>query len=50
MEPVSRGKCGKIISHECEWAFCYQRFAAGALWKWISHILWHKLLKLFFAI
>jgi hypothetical protein len=29
-EPVSSGKCGKIISHECEWVFRYQFLAAGA--------------------
>jgi hypothetical protein len=49
-EPVSTGKCGKFISKECEWAFCYQFFAAGALWKWISQIFQPKLLKPFFAI
>jgi hypothetical protein len=37
-EPVSSGKCGKIISNGCEWAFGYQFFAAGAPWVWISNI------------
>jgi hypothetical protein len=46
-EPVSEGKCGKIISWECECAFCYQLFAAGALWIWISHN-WLKLAFLLF--
>jgi hypothetical protein len=49
-EPVSSGKCGKLISHECEWAFRYQFFAAGALWIGISHMFLLKLLKPFFAI
>jgi hypothetical protein len=29
-ELVSSGICGKIINYECEWAFCYQFFAAEA--------------------
>jgi hypothetical protein len=44
-EPVSSGKCGKIISYKSEWAFCYQFFAAGAPLNWISHIFWLKPLK-----
>jgi hypothetical protein len=49
-EPVSSGKCGKMISYGFKWAFCYQFFAAGALLNWISHIFWLKSLKQFFAI
>jgi hypothetical protein len=30
-EPVSSGKCKKIIKHECEWAFHYYFFALGTL-------------------
>jgi hypothetical protein len=37
-EPVSSGKGGKIISHECERAFRYQFFAAGPLYVGRSHI------------
>jgi hypothetical protein len=40
-EPVSNGKCGKIISHECEWTFRNQLFAAEAPWIWISQIGLH---------
>jgi hypothetical protein len=49
-KPVSSRKCGKIIGNECEWAFCYQFFAAGAPCISINHIIWRQLLKLFFAI
>jgi hypothetical protein len=45
IEPVSSGKCGKIISYKSEWAFRYQFFAAGAPLNWISHIFWLKPLK-----
>jgi hypothetical protein len=44
-ELVSSRKCRKIISHECELAFCYQFFAAGFLWIGISHIFLLKPLK-----
>jgi hypothetical protein len=30
-EPVSSGKCEKIISYKSEWAFRYQLFAAEAI-------------------
>jgi hypothetical protein len=34
------------ISHECEWAFRSQFFAAGAPWIWMSHTFVRlKLLK-----
>ncbi len=33
-ELISRRKCRKIISYECEWAFCYQFFAAKARVYW----------------
>jgi hypothetical protein len=49
-EPVSSGKCGKIITYGFEWAFCYHFFAAGAPLNWIGHIVWLKTLKPFFAI
>jgi hypothetical protein len=32
-ELVSTGKCGKIISRECEWAFHCQLFVAGILYR-----------------
>jgi hypothetical protein len=44
-EPVSSGKCEKIISYLSEWAFRYQLFAAGAPLNWIRHIFWLKPLK-----
>jgi hypothetical protein len=44
---VSSDKCGEIISHCCEWTFCYQFFAA---WKWISRIVCIRPLKPFFSI
>ncbi len=44
-EPVSSGKCGKIITYGFEWAFRYQFFAAGAPLNWISQIFWLKPLK-----
>jgi hypothetical protein len=47
-EPVSSRKCGKIISHEYEWAFRYQFFAAGTLWILISHKFWLRPLEYFF--
>jgi hypothetical protein len=46
-EPVSIGKCGKIITYGFEWAFRYQFFAAGAPLNWICHIFWLKPLKPF---
>jgi hypothetical protein len=49
-ELVSSRKCSKIISHECELAFCYQFFAAGFLWMGISHIFMLKPLKPVFYI
>jgi hypothetical protein len=49
-EPVSNRKLGEIISHDCGRASCYQFFAAGALWKWISKLFWLEPLKLFFVI
>jgi hypothetical protein len=39
---LSSGKCGKIISHECEWAFHKQLFAAGALWIGRSCFILYK--------
>jgi hypothetical protein len=48
-EPVSSGKCGKIICRQCEWAFCYQFFAAGTLWIEMSHMFLFKPLKPFFS-
>jgi hypothetical protein len=45
-EPVPSGKCGKIISYECEWVFRYQFFAAEAPCVLISHIFLLKPLKL----
>jgi hypothetical protein len=45
-EPVSSGKCGKIISYECEWAFRYQFFAVEAPRVLISHIFLLEPLKL----
>jgi hypothetical protein len=39
---VSCGKSGKFISHEYEWAFRHQFFAAGAPNILISHIFWLK--------
>jgi hypothetical protein len=44
-EPVSSGKCGKIITFGFEWALRYQFFAAAAPLNWISHIFWLKPLK-----
>jgi hypothetical protein len=44
-EPVSSRKCGKIISQECEWTFCYQFFAARGPWIWKTHTFWLKPLK-----
>jgi hypothetical protein len=32
-ELVSSEKCSKIISHECEWVFHYQFFAADSQWR-----------------
>jgi hypothetical protein len=49
-ELVTSRKCGKIISHECEWASRYQYIAAGAQWIGISQIFLLKLLNQFFAI
>jgi hypothetical protein len=41
-EPVSSGKCGKIITYGFEWAFRHQFFTAGAPLNWLSHIFWLK--------
>jgi hypothetical protein len=49
IESVSSGTFGKIIIHECEWAFSYNFFAAGTLWIEISHIFLFKLLKPVFS-
>jgi hypothetical protein len=40
-EPISSGKCGKMINYECKWAFRYQFFAADAQCMYIEkpHIL-----------
>jgi hypothetical protein len=46
-EPVCSGKCGKIICCQCEWAFCYQFFAAGALWIEMSYMFLFKLKPFF---
>jgi hypothetical protein len=34
-EPVSSGKCWKIITYGFVWAFCYQFYAAGTPLNWI---------------
>jgi hypothetical protein len=44
-DPVSSGKIGKNVSHECERAYRYQFFAAEAPCILISYIFWLKLLK-----
>jgi hypothetical protein len=36
---------GKTISASSRLASCYLLFEAGAPFKWISHIVWLKLLK-----
>jgi hypothetical protein len=47
-EQVSSRKCGKIISHQCKWAFHYQFSAACALWIGMCQIVLLKPLKSFF--
>jgi hypothetical protein len=49
IESVFSMKCGKMISHECEWAFRYQFFAAGALWIGIGQKILLKPLTLAFC-
>jgi hypothetical protein len=46
---ISSEKCVQFIYHECEWAFRYLFFAAGALSVWISHNVWLKLQNRFLA-
>ncbi len=39
------GNVEKLSAHKCEWAFCYQFFAVGALWIGMSQIFLLKPLK-----